>query len=158
MLKQDHSTTINKAVLEKNMCQQTGISQSHPWFPIPHPASCCSCQVSKVWKLARNDVTNCIPSFHRYHWYQHTGSQVSPGKFVQCKKDECKLLLKKDTIEPHPNLSLSQNQQGTPKCLWDACIMFIRNNTPLLLQNKIWWVNPLESRSKNKHCFWFIRQ
>ena len=71
----------------KFWCQlQTGISKFHPWFPTPHPASCCSCQISKVWQRPRNDVTNCIPSFHWYHWYHHTGSWVSQVEFVQFKK------------------------------------------------------------------------
>ena len=39
---------------------QTRISKSHPWFSTPHPASCCSCQISKVWELPRNDITNSI--------------------------------------------------------------------------------------------------
>ena len=48
----------------------------------------CGGQVSKVWILVRNDVTNCI-HLHSYHWYHHTNSsQVSPGEFVQFKKDE----------------------------------------------------------------------
>ena len=81
MLKKGHSTTENKAVLyyrrtsyshRKIWCHlQTGISSFHPWFPTPHAASCCSCQISKVWKQPKNDVTNWIPLFHWYHCFHH---------------------------------------------------------------------------------------
>ena len=42
-------------------CQRDPLNLRVFWWSIQiYPALCWSCQVPKVWKLARNDVTNCI--------------------------------------------------------------------------------------------------
>ena len=88
----DHSTTINTAVLKEHLTVSWKFGacskqESDPWFPTPHPASPCSCQVSKAWKRPRNDITNSIPAD-----IGRTGSSLS-GRIRAIQKIKFAILL-----------------------------------------------------------------